>query len=45
MVGVQTFYNNSRFLKVLGVTPTNFSLTLIDTAYSLIEKKIVPKKW
>ncbi|XP_013790069.1 anthocyanidin reductase ((2S)-flavan-3-ol-forming)-like [Limulus polyphemus] len=39
-------YDNSLMINLLKITPRNFKQTIIDTAYSLIERGLLPKrKW
>jgi nucleoside-diphosphate-sugar epimerase len=41
--GVQTEYNNTRMTSVLGVQPRPVNETIIDMAYSMIEKGLIKK--
>ena len=45
MLGVKCYFDNSRMINVLGVQPRDIKTTIIDSAYSLIQKNIVPKKY
>jgi hypothetical protein len=45
MLGVKSGYDNSRMRNVLKIEPTDLKRTIIDMAYSLIEKNIIPKKF
>ncbi len=45
MLGIKTNYDNSRLVNVLKIQPTELKKSLIDMAYSLIERGIVPKKY
>ncbi|XP_070545374.1 uncharacterized protein [Ptychodera flava] len=43
-IGKITLYNNTRMTKVLGIQPYSLEDTLVDMAYSIIERGFVPKK-
>jgi hypothetical protein len=45
MLGIKTNYDNSRLVNELKIQPTELKKSLIDMAYSLIERGIVPKKY
>ena len=45
MLGVRSTYDNSRLINVLGIQPRPLNSTLIDMAYSLIERGIIEKKY
>ena len=45
MLGVRSKYDNSRLVNVLKIQPRPLKNTLIDMAYSLIERGIVEKKY
>ncbi len=44
LLGVRTNYDNNRFVNELKIKPTNLKDSLIDMAYSLIEREIILKK-
>lgn len=45
MLGVKSNFDNSRMINVLKIEPTNMKDTVVDMAYSMIEKGILPKKY
>ncbi len=45
MLGVRSKYDNSRQVNVLRIQPIPLRRTLVETAYSLIERGIVEKKY
>jgi hypothetical protein len=45
ILGVKTFYDNKRLIDVLGIQPTEIKKSIIDMAYSLIERGYIPKKY
>jgi hypothetical protein len=45
MLGVTSRYDNSRMKNVLKIEPIGLRSTIVDMAYSLIEKNIIPKKY
>lgn len=45
ILSVKTYYDNTRMVSILGVQPIDIKKTIVDAAYSLIEKGVVPKKF
>lgn len=45
MLGVKTNYDNGRLISVLGIKPIETKKSVIDMAYSLIERGYIPKKY
>ena len=45
MLGIKSTFDNTRMTTVLGIQPTEVKKSVIDMAYSLIEKNMIPKRY
>lgn len=45
MLGIKSTFDNTRMTTVLGIEPTEVKKSVIDMAYSLIEKNMIPKRY
>ena len=43
-LGKRVYYSNTRMVDVLGIEPTSMRSTVVDMAYSLIDRGIISKK-